>query len=194
MTPFGHGFTKNFAYHSAPALAWDIWQNCFLKVPIFINPHTQFAEKASYRGGLAVVTKMYVEAAVVYDITSSYPASMCVAMPLLYENNDAPPEDFEVSVMRGMNEEVLEDQNLYLAAFNFPEDCLRPTIAIRTKDTMICPLNSIIDEEIHFEWLWGVELKQAVRLADAKIVIKKRIRYVGRETHRDFIEFMFTQR
>lgn len=109
LTPFGHGFTKNFAYHSAPALAWDIWQNCFLKVPIFINPHTQFAEKASYRGGLAVVTKMYVEAAVVYDITSSYPASMCVAMPLLYENNDAPPEDFEVSVMRGMNEEALED-------------------------------------------------------------------------------------
>jgi hypothetical protein len=75
-TPFGHGFTKRIVYHSAPSLAWDVWTNCFLTLPLFINPACQFAEKDSYRGGLSMVTKMYAKAAAVYDITSSYPEQM----------------------------------------------------------------------------------------------------------------------
>lgn len=87
------------------------------------------------------------------------------------------------------------DYHLYYAKFQFPEDCIRPTIAIRTKDTMICPLSSRNEyDEEESQWLWGVELKQAVRLCDARVWLSKRIRYRGEHTHREFIQFMFSER
>lgn len=98
-TKFGHGFTSKIVYHSAPSLAWDIWQNCFLKRPIFINPATQTAEKLSYRGGLAMVTKLFVEKGAVYDITSSYPASMSAPMPIDYVHPNMPPEIFAEDIL-----------------------------------------------------------------------------------------------
>lgn len=39
--PMGMGFVSKMVYHSLSAVAWDVLHSCFLKVPLFVNPHTQ---------------------------------------------------------------------------------------------------------------------------------------------------------
>jgi len=38
--PMGMGFVKQMVYHSLSAVAWDVLTQCFLKVPLFVNPYT----------------------------------------------------------------------------------------------------------------------------------------------------------
>jgi hypothetical protein len=68
-------------------------------------------------------------------------------MPALYVNQHRgpvvinPPLVFTPDDIEDLDSKITE-YFLYSAAFEFPDDCLRPTIAIRTKDTMICPLTT----------------------------------------------------
>lgn len=34
--PHGHGFLPKIFYHSSPAMAWSMWETCFLKAPLFV--------------------------------------------------------------------------------------------------------------------------------------------------------------
>ena len=135
----------------------------------------------------------------VWDITSSYPASAYPMMPADYIDPFQRPEFFEepILVTRDNIDEIVK-HNMYYAAFEFPQDVLRPTISIRTKDTMICPLTTLRKEGnrtfFEFYWLWGVELRQAIRLGNAIVWVKKQVQYKPAHTHRDFMDFMFKER
>lgn len=89
---------------------------------------------------------------------------------------------------------MLVEHHLYMARVVFPADCVRPTIAVRTKDTMICPLATDGPDRLGYEWLWGVELAQAIRLGRAQVYIRERIQYKGDATHRDYVDYMFSER
>jgi len=125
-----------------------------------------------------MVMKVKMGPGAVWDITSSYPASAFPAMPIRYTEPNCPPVEFE-SILKITEKSIksIKKHHLYLAAFEFPQDCLRPTIAIRTRDTMICPLTTakiLSDGSVEYDyyWLWGVELIQAIRLGKAVVLLK----------------------
>jgi hypothetical protein len=72
-------------YHSAASMAWDLWMTCFLKEPIFINPHTQLMEARAMIGGFCCVYRSICGYGAVIDINSSYPAVMLNDMPAYYK-------------------------------------------------------------------------------------------------------------
>jgi hypothetical protein len=39
-TPFGHSFLPNMFYHSLSSLAWAMWEKCFFRDVMFVNPIT----------------------------------------------------------------------------------------------------------------------------------------------------------
>lgn len=84
-TYFGdNAFLRRPFYHSAAALAWDVWKDCFLQTDVHVNKQAMEFERLSYRGGLTLVFRTICKLGFSIDINSSYPAAMCNYMPIVH--------------------------------------------------------------------------------------------------------------
>lgn len=178
---------KPYCYSSAQ-LAWAIWERCFLKVIITTNPNTLEAERASYRGGFTCAYKVKSDYGMAIDINSSYPAAMMNLMPAFHVMHNARPEEF--SKPREMSLVELVPYFLYHAIFEFPREQIYPTIGVRVNHSIVNVQRLGEDE---YQWLWGVELIQALQ-CKARVKVRGCVRYEPSKTHSKFIDYMYKQR
>lgn len=81
------------------------------------------------------------------DVTSEYPSAMMNLMPVFYKRGLTPEAIEKWAGPHMITGKDLEDgtvtivpYNMYYIRFRFPDDCVLPTISMRTDSTLIQPL------------------------------------------------------
>lgn len=149
-----------------------------------------------------MVYRSEMDAGIVIDVNSFYPAVMMNKMPVHYNRWGADTSVVtydQIRVLTRDNYKWVKHCDIYYIKFRFPADCKIPTIVVKTDQTLVAPLESVdFDVDAHPEingtWVFGETIRTAIECGNAVIKVFKTIEFTEDYIHKDYVEYFYQKR